>query len=99
MIEMCKAMRELAGGNFDVVLLASGARTNSARWRGGGRVQGAGGCQGRARCRGHDAQNRASSAARRTELIRFADEFETAVVRSSPTFRRPPCNWNRRRER
>ena len=26
-----------------------------------------------------DAQNRASSAARRTELIRFADDFETAV--------------------
>ena len=29
--------------------------------------------------RRHDAQNKASSAARRTELIRFADEFEAAV--------------------
>ena len=33
MIAMCKAMRELANGNFDVVLPGSAAATKSARWR------------------------------------------------------------------
>jgi methyl-accepting chemotaxis protein len=48
---MCRAMRELASGNFE-------AQQDAAA---------------------QDAQNKAAGAARRSELIRFADDFESAV--------------------
>jgi methyl-accepting chemotaxis protein len=80
MIEMCKAMRELAGGNFDVVLPGLGRRDELGEMAGAVeefKVQAVAKAERDAAAQ--DAQNRASSAARRTELIRFADEFEAAV--------------------
>jgi len=81
MTAMCKAMRELAGGNFDVVLPGLGRRDETRR-DGGPRWKSSS-CRPSPRRNGiaaaQDAQNRASSAARRTELIRFADDFEAAV--------------------
>jgi len=80
MIEMCKAMRELAGGNFDVVLPGLGRKDELGEMAGAVeefKVQAVAKAERDAAAQ--DAQNRASSAARRTELIRFADEFEAAV--------------------
>jgi len=80
MIEMCKAMRELAGGNFDVVLPGLGRRDEVGEMASAVeefKLQAIGKAERDAAAQ--DAQNKASSAARRTELIRFADEFETAV--------------------
>jgi methyl-accepting chemotaxis protein len=80
MIEMCRAMRELAGGNFDVVLPGLGRKDELGEMAGAVeefKVQAVAKAERDAAA--HDAQNRASSAARRTELIRFADEFEAAV--------------------
>jgi len=80
MIEMCRAMRELAGGKFDVVLPGLGRRDELGEMAAAVeefKVQAVAKAERDAAAQ--DAQNRASSAARRTELIRFADEFETAV--------------------
>src|SRR5580693_7019366 len=80
MTAMCKAMRELAGGNFDVVLPGLGRRDELGEMAGAveefkmqaiAKAERDAGAQ--------DAQNKAASAARRAELIRFADDFETAV--------------------
>jgi methyl-accepting chemotaxis protein len=80
MIAMCRAMRELAGGNFDVVLPGLGRRDELGEMAGAVeefKMQAIAKAERDAAAQ--DAQNRASSAARRTELIRFADDFETAV--------------------
>ena len=80
MIAMCKAMRELAGGHFDVVLPGLGRRDELGEMAGAVeefKLQAVARAERDAAAQ--DAQNRASSAARRTELIRFADEFEAAV--------------------
>jgi methyl-accepting chemotaxis protein len=80
MIEMCKAMRELAGGNFDVVLPGLGRRDELGEMAAAVeefKVQAVAKAERDAAAQ--EAQNRESSAARRTELIRFADEFEAAV--------------------
>jgi methyl-accepting chemotaxis protein len=80
MIEMCKAMRELAGGNFDVVLPGLGRKDELGEMAGAVeefKLQAVAKAERDAAAQ--DAQNRASSAARRAELIRFADEFESAV--------------------
>ena len=80
MTAMCKAMRELAGGNFQVVLPGLGRKDELGEMAGAVeefKVQAIAKAERDAATQ--DAQNRASSAARRTELIRFADEFETAV--------------------
>ena len=80
MTAMCKAMRELAGGNFDVVLPGLGRKDEIGEMAGAVeefKVQAIAKAERDAAA--HDAQNKASSAARRTELIRFADDFETAV--------------------
>jgi methyl-accepting chemotaxis protein len=80
MIEMCKAMRELAGGNFDVVLPGLGRKDELGEMAGAVeefKLQAV--AKAERDAAEHDAQNRASSAARRTELIRFADQFEAAV--------------------
>jgi HAMP domain-containing protein/uncharacterized protein YoxC len=80
MTMMCQAMRELANGKFDVVLPGLGRKDELGEMAGAveefklrpiakaGRDAAA-----------QDNQNRANSAARRAELISFADEFETAV--------------------
>ena len=80
MTAMCKAMRELAGGNFDVVLPGLGRKDELGEMAGAVeefKLQAIAKAERDAAA--HDAQNKASSAARRTELIRFADDFEAAV--------------------
>jgi methyl-accepting chemotaxis protein len=80
MIVMCRAMRELAGGNFEVVLPGLGRRDEIGEMASAveefklqaiARAQ-----RGAAE---QDAQNKAAEAARRAELIGFADGFETTV--------------------
>ena len=80
MTAMCKAMRELAGGNFEVVLPGLGRQDELGEMAGAVeefKVQAIAKAERDAAAQ--DAHNKASSAARRSELIRFADEFETAV--------------------
>ena len=80
MIGMCKAMRELAGGNFDVVLPGLGRRDELGEMAGAVeefKMQAI--AKAERDAAEQAAQNKASSAARRDELIRFADEFEQAV--------------------
>src|SRR3979411_353610 len=80
MTAMCKAMRELAGGNFDVVLPGLGRSDELGEMAGAVeefKMQAIAKAERDAAVQ--DAQNQVSSAARRTELIRFADDFEAAV--------------------
>ena len=80
MTAMCKAMRELAGGNFDVVLPGLGRKDELGEMAGAVeefKLQAIAKAERDAAA--HDEQNKASSAARRAELIRFADDFEAAV--------------------
>jgi methyl-accepting chemotaxis protein len=80
MTAMCKAMRELAGGNFDVVLPGLGRRDELGDMAGAVeefKVQAI--AKAERDTATQEAQNKANAAARRQELIRFADEFETAV--------------------
>ena len=80
MIAMCKAMRELAGGNFDVVLPGLGRKDEVGEMAGAVeefKMQAIAKAERDAAA--HETHNKASSAARRAELIRFADEFEAAV--------------------
>ena len=77
MIAMCKAMRELASGNFEVVLPGLGRKDELGEMAGAVeefKVQAVAKAERDAAA--HDAQNKASAAARRAELIRFADDFE-----------------------
>jgi methyl-accepting chemotaxis protein len=80
MTAMCKAMRELAGGNFDVVLPGLGRGDELGEMAGAVeefKMQAIAKAERDAAAQ--DAQNQVSSAARRAELIRFADDFEAAV--------------------
>jgi methyl-accepting chemotaxis protein len=80
MIAMCKAMRELAGGNFDVVLPGLGRKDELGEMAGAVeefKLQAIAKAERDAAA--HDAQNREAAGARRAELIRFADQFENAV--------------------
>jgi len=80
MIEMCKAMRELASGNFEIVLPGLRRRDELGEMAAAVeefKMQAIAKAERDAAAQ--DAQNRASSAARRAELIRFADDFEAAV--------------------
>ncbi len=80
MIAMCKAMRELASGNFDVVLPGLGRKDEIGDMAGAVeefKVQAVAKAERDAAA--HEAQNKEAGAARRAELIRFADDFESAV--------------------
>jgi methyl-accepting chemotaxis protein len=80
MIAMCKAMRELANGNFDVVLPGLGRKDELGEMASAVeefKMQAI--AKAERDAAEHDAQNKASAAARRAELIRFADDFEAAV--------------------
>ena len=80
MTAMCQAMRELAGGKFDVVLPGLGRKDELGEMAAAVeefKVQAVAKAERDAAAQ--DAHNKASSAARRSELIRFADEFEAAV--------------------
>src|SRR5215470_16377280 len=80
MTAMCRAMRELAGGNFDVVLPGLGRRDEIGEMAGAVeefKVQAVAKAERDAAA--SEAQNKEASAARRAELIRFADDFESKV--------------------
>jgi methyl-accepting chemotaxis protein len=80
MTAMCVAMRKLAGGDFDVVLPGLGRRDELGDIAAAVeefKVQAIARAEQEAAA--HETQNRAVAAARRAELIRFADEFESAV--------------------
>jgi methyl-accepting chemotaxis protein len=80
MVAMCKAMRELAAGNFDVVLPGLGRKDELGEMASAVeefKVQAI--AKAERDAAEQEAQNKASAAARRGELIRFADEFESAV--------------------
>ena len=80
MTTMCHAMRELANGKFDVVLPGLGRKDELGEMAGAVeefKLRAVAKAERDAATQ--DTQNRANSAARRAELIRFADEFETAV--------------------
>jgi methyl-accepting chemotaxis protein len=77
---MCSAMRELAAGNFDVVLPGLGRKDELGEMAGAVeefKLQAL--AKAERDAASQEAQNKAASAARRAELIRFADEFEAAV--------------------
>ena len=81
MTAMCKGdMRELAGGKFDVVLPGLGRKDELGEMAAAVeefKVEAVAKAERDAAAL--DAQNKASAAGRRTELIRFADEFEANV--------------------
>ena len=80
MIAMCKAMRELAGGNFDVVLPGLGRKDELGEMAAAVeefKVQAV--AKAERDAADLDAQNRAAAEGRRAELIRFADQFEATV--------------------
>jgi methyl-accepting chemotaxis protein len=80
MSAMCKAMRELAAGKFDVVLPGLGRKDELGEMAGAVeefKLQAIAKAERDAAAQ--DAHNKAAGAARRAELIRFADDFETAV--------------------
>jgi methyl-accepting chemotaxis protein len=80
MIAMCKAMRELAGGNFDVVLPGLGRKDELGEMAAAVeefKMQAISKAERDAE--ELDEQNKVASAGRRAELIRFADDFEAAV--------------------
>jgi methyl-accepting chemotaxis protein len=78
--QMCAAMRELASGNFDVVLPGLGRKDELGEMAAAVeefKIQAVAKAEHDAR--EQEEQNRAASAARRQELIGFADNFEAAV--------------------
>ncbi|MEH2494556.1 methyl-accepting chemotaxis protein [Bradyrhizobium sp. AZCC 1678] len=80
MTAMCSAMRELAAGNFEVVLPGLGRKDELGEMASAVeefKVQAIARAERDAATQ--EAQNKAASEARRAELIRFADEFERAV--------------------
>jgi len=80
MIALCKAMRDLAGGNFDVVLPGLGRNDELGEMAGAVeefKLQAI--AKAEHDTAAQDALNKEASAARRAELIHFADDFEAAV--------------------
>jgi methyl-accepting chemotaxis protein len=80
MAAMCAAMRKLAAGDFDVVLPGLGRGDELGEMAGAVeefKLQATAKAERDAEA--HDAQNRASSEARKAELISFANGFEAAV--------------------
>jgi methyl-accepting chemotaxis protein len=80
MVGMCKAMRDLASGNFNVVLPGLGRKDEIGEMAGAVeefKLQAVARAAREADER--DTHNKAASVQRRSELIRFADEFESAV--------------------
>jgi len=80
MTRMCNAMRELAAGHFDVVLPGLGRKDELGEMASAVeefKVQAVARAERDAATQ--EAQNKAAGAARRAELIRFADDFEAAV--------------------
>jgi methyl-accepting chemotaxis protein len=80
MIGMCKAMRELASGNFEVVLPGLGRKDEIGEMAAAVeefKLQAVAKAQREAAER--EQQSQSANAARRAELAKFADSFEAAV--------------------
>ncbi len=80
MIAMCAAMRELASGHFDVKLPGLGRADEIGEMAAAVeefKLQAV--AKAERDAASQEAQNKAAASARRTELIRFADDFETTV--------------------
>lgn len=80
MIGMCRAMRELAGGNFDIVLPGLGRKDEIGEMASAVeefKMRAIAKAESEAAER--EVQNRSASQARSAELHRFADNFEAAV--------------------
>jgi methyl-accepting chemotaxis protein len=80
MRKMCAAMRDLASGNFDVVLPGLGRRDEIGQMAAAVeefKVQAV--AKATREAAEQDDKNRAAAEARRAELARFADNFEAAV--------------------
>jgi methyl-accepting chemotaxis protein len=80
MTAMCAAMRKLAAGDFEVVLPGLGRRDELGEMAAAVeefKVEAIAKAERDAAA--HDEQNRSAGIARRAELIRFADDFESAV--------------------
>ena len=80
MTAMCAAMRRLAAGDFGIVLPGLGRRDELGEMAAAVeefKVQAI--AKAERDAAEQDAQNRSAGAARRAELIRFADDFESAV--------------------
>jgi methyl-accepting chemotaxis protein len=78
--ELCKAMREMAAGKFDTVLPGLGRKDEIGQMAGAVeefKIQAI--ARAERDAAEQDEKNRASTSARRAELIRFADDFENAV--------------------
>ncbi|ABD90049.1 methyl-accepting chemotaxis protein [Rhodopseudomonas palustris] len=80
MTAMCVAMRKLAGGDFEVVLPGLGRNDEIGEMAAAVEEFKVQAVSKAARdAEAQEAQSTAAAAARRAELIRFADEFESAV--------------------
>lgn len=80
MLKMCAAMRDLAGGNFSVVLPGLGRKDELGEMAGAVeefKLQAIAKAERDAATQ--EERNRISSEARRAEMIQFADQFESAV--------------------
>jgi methyl-accepting chemotaxis protein len=80
MLKMCAAMRDLANGNFEVVLPGLGRNDEIGDMAAAVeefKLQAI--AKAEREAAEHEEQNKAAGAARRAELIRFADQFESAV--------------------
>ena len=80
MLKMCTAMRELASGNFSVVLPGLGRKDEIGEMAAAVeqfKLQAIAKAERDAAA--HEERNRASGEARRAEMIQFADQFESAV--------------------
>jgi hypothetical protein len=97
---MCSAMRELAAGNFDVVLPGLGRRDELGEMASAVeefKVQAIARAERDAATQ--EAQNKAASAARRAELIGSPTNSRPRSAPSLPTYPRRPCSSRRRRAR
>ncbi|MET3304471.1 methyl-accepting chemotaxis protein [Bradyrhizobium diazoefficiens] len=80
MIAMCSAMRQLAGGDFEVVLPSLGRKDELGEMASAvEEFKKQAIAKAESDAAANEAQNREASAARRAELIHFADKFEAAV--------------------
>jgi methyl-accepting chemotaxis protein len=80
MIATCSAMRQLAGGDFEVVLPSLGRKDELGEMASAvEEFKKQAIAKAESDAAASEAQNREASAARRAELIHFADKFEAAV--------------------
>ena len=100
MIAMCKAMRELAGGNFDVVLPGLGRKDELGEMAGAVeefKMQAVAKAERDAAA--HEAQNKACCRRAASNSFALPMNSRPRSAASSPTFRPPPSSSKPPRER